>query len=207
MKRQLILAGLVLFGLVLAALVSGCGASKEYVNKSVSDERARNQAAMSDLQNDVTANKTDIERVQSLVAQLEQKTAQAVNQAKGFENYQVVWEGEVYFDFNSSELRPDAQQTLDEGGKKMAETKSSIMEISGFADPTGSAAFNLELGNRRAAAAKYYLVDAYGINLFRIFMVSYGNKKSVAMTDGKVSYSKQRKVMLKLWAPPTLANQ
>jgi peptidoglycan-associated lipoprotein len=190
--------------MAIIATVTGCGASKDYVDKSLADERARNQAAVGELKNDVSANKADIDRVQSLVSQLEQKTAQAVNQAKGFENYQVLWEGEIFFAFNSTEIRPDAQQILDEGAKKMTEIKNSIMEISGYTDPTGSVGYNLDLGNKRASAAKYYLVDAYGINLFRIFMVSFGDKKSVAMADGKISYSKQRRVQLRLWGPPPM---
>jgi outer membrane protein OmpA-like peptidoglycan-associated protein len=202
MKRKTLSLVALLIMMAIIATVTGCGASKEYVDKSVADERARNQATVGQLQSDVSTNKADIERVQSLVAQLEQKTAKAVNEAKGFENYQVLWEGEIFFAFNSTEIRPDAQQVLDEGAKKMTENKNSVMEISGYTDPTGSSAYNLELGNKRATAAKYYLVDAYGINLFRIFMVSYGDKKSVAMADGKISYGKQRRVQLKLWGPP-----
>jgi peptidoglycan-associated lipoprotein len=204
MRRKTLSMMAVLMALAIIATVTGCGASKDYVDKSIADERARSQADVTQVKTDVSANKADIDRVQSLVSQLEQKTAQAVNQAKGFENYQVLWEGEIFFAFNATEIRPDAQQILDEGAKKMTEVKNSVMEISGYTDPTGSAGYNMELGNKRAAAAKYYLVDAYGINLFRIFMVSYGDKKSVAMADGKISYAKQRVVKLRLWGPPPM---
>jgi outer membrane protein OmpA-like peptidoglycan-associated protein len=137
-----------------------------------------------------------------LASQLEKKTDMAINQAKGFESYQVIWEGEIYFEFNSSKLTAAAKEILDQAGDKMTVNRSAVMEVGGYTDPTGSAAYNLELGNRRAAAAKYYLVDNYGVNLYRLFMVSYGENKAIESTDTQVSYSKQRKVVLKIWDKP-----
>jgi peptidoglycan-associated lipoprotein len=126
----------------------------------------------------------------------------AINQAKGFENYQVIWEGEIFFDFNSSKITVEAQAILDQAGDKMITNRSAIAEIGGYCDPTGSDAYNLELGNKRAAASKYYLVDNFGINLYRLFLVSYGENKAVAGGDAQVSYAKQRKVTIKIWGKP-----
>lgn len=201
MKKRIGIAVMFGLALVVLALTAGCGASKKYVDTTVADERTRNQSELTRLQGDLDQNRSETDRLQSLVAQLDQKTAQAINQAKGFENYRVIWEGEIFFPFNSPELTTESQETLDEGGRKMAESRNTVMEIGGYCDPTGSSEYNIELGNRRAAAAKYYLVDAYGVNLFRIFTVSYGDKKSTEMTDGRLSYAKQRKVLLKLWGP------
>jgi len=185
--------------LFIIVILAGCGASKAYVDQAVADERARNQAAVGDVDKDVKANKAVLERLQSLTAQLEQKTDMAINQAKGYEDYQVIWEGEIFFDFNSSSLTVEAREIMDQVGDKMTADRSSILEIAGYTDPQGSKAYNMELGNRRAAAAKYYLVDDYGVNLYRIFMVSYGENKAISGGDGTTSYAKQRKVMLKLW--------
>ena len=84
----------------------------------------------------------------------------------------------------------------------MVVNRTAVMEVGGYTDPTGSDAYNLELGNRRAAAAKYYLVDNYGVNLYRLYTVSYGENKAIEATDTQVSYSKQRKVVLKIWDKP-----
>lgn len=201
MKRHLKIILPVICLFVLAVL-AGCGASKGYVDQAISGERARSQAADANLEKDIKNNKTVVERIQSLTAQLEKKTDMAVNEAKGFENYQVIWEGEIYYEFNSGELTMAAREILDQAGDKMVVNRTSIMEIAGYCDPSGSSAYNLELGRKRASAAKYYLVDNYGINLFRIYMVSHGETKAVEAGDTSVSYTKQRKVMMKLWDKP-----
>jgi len=188
-----------IIGLIIIILAAGCGASKTYVDQAVSEEQARTNAELSRVSQEVAANKAEMGKLQSLTKQLEQKTDMAINQAKGFEDYQVVATYEIFFDFNSAELTMQAQAKLDEAGDRMITNKSAVMEIAGYCDPSGSATYNIELGNRRAAAAKYYIVDNFGVNLYRLFTVSYGENKAVASTDGQANYSKQRKVVIKIW--------
>jgi peptidoglycan-associated lipoprotein len=185
---------------VVIAMLAGC-ASKGYVNKTMAEERAKNEAAVTGLQQEVDSTQMMVTRLQSLTAQLDKKADLAINEAKGFENYKVIWEGEIFFEFNSEEITTVAREVLDQCGNKMIEYRSSILEIAGYTDPIGSTGYNLELGNRRATAAKYYLVDDYGINLYRIYLVSHGARKAVAaMADGKTgAYAKQRHATLKLW--------
>ncbi len=206
MKRTVTLFVLLVAGLSVM-LIAGC-ASKGYVNKTVAEEHVKTQASIDAVQQEAQANKEAIERLQTLAAQIEKKADLAINKAKGFEDYQVLWEGEIYFDFNSSEVTTAAREVLDQAGQKMTADKSSVMEIGGYCDPVGSQAYNLTLGDRRAAEAKFYLVDDYGINLYRLFLVSYGSKKAQAgLGDGRNSstYAKQRKVTLKLWGKPQVA--
>lgn len=200
--KKLVLLMMPLLALYFLPTITGCGASKSYVDQAIADESARAQAAEANLDKGVQDNKSALERLQSLASQLEKKTDMAINQAKGFESYQVIWEGEIYFEFNSSKLTAAANEILDQAGDKMTVNRTAVMEVGGYTDPTGPAAYNLELGNRRAAAAKYYLVDNYGVNLYRLFMVSYGENKAIESTDTQVSYSKQRKVVLKIWDKP-----
>ncbi|MCP4567502.1 MAG: OmpA family protein [FCB group bacterium] len=189
-------------GLFAVVLMAGCGASKTYVDQAVADERANREASVSGVAGNVAENKAILERLQSLTTQLEKKTDIAINQAKGFEDYIVVWEGEIFFDFNSSEINMAASEFLDQAGDKMVASRTAVMEIAGYTDPSGSAAYNMTLGQKRGAAAKYYLVDNYGINLYRLFFVSHGETKAVAGGDGQVSYGEQRKAILKLWDKP-----
>ncbi|MEE9441783.1 MAG: OmpA family protein [candidate division Zixibacteria bacterium] len=200
MKSKGILMIIPVIGIVALMLLSGCGASKTYVDTAVAEEKARSEATVQDVENKIAENKAALEQLQSLTRQLDSKTDMAINEAKGFENYKVVWEGEIFFDFNSMELTVAAQEIIDQAGDKMIADRKSVMEIAGYTDPTGNAAYNTELGLKRAAAAKYYLVDNYGVNLYRIFTVSHGENKAVQSGDGEVSYAKQRKVKLKLWA-------
>jgi peptidoglycan-associated lipoprotein len=202
MEKRKIRVILPVVGLIFIMLAAGCGASKTYVDQTVSEERARSEASVSQMAKDVAANTAELGKLQSLTAQLEKKTDMAINQAKGFEDYQVMATYEIYFDFNSSKITMDAQSILDQAGDKMTTDRKAVMEIAGYCDPTGSAAYNMDLGNKRSAAAKYYLVDNFGVNLYRIFSVSYGKNKAVEMGDGKPAYAKDRKVVIKIWGPP-----
>jgi len=188
-----------ILGLFLIMVLSGCGASKSYVDKAIADEHTQNQAVTDNLQKEIQTNKDFIDKLQALTMQLEKKADLAINKAKGFENYQVIWEGEIYFDFNSSAITVAAREVLDQAGDKMTLDKGSVMEISGYTDPRGSDAYNLQLGDKRANAAKYFLVDNYGVNLYRLFTVSHGKKKAVEAGDSQGSYSKQRRVTLRVW--------
>ncbi len=186
-------------GMIALVLLAGCGASKQYVDNAVAEERARSQSAVDNLKKSVDDNKASVEQLQSLTAQLETKTDMAINQAKGFESYQVIGEWEIFYDFNSTELTSNAIESMDQIGDKMIADRTTVLEIAGYTDPSGSKAYNMELGNKRSSAAKYYLVDNYGVNLYRMFVVSHGENKAMEATDGQVSYAKQRKVKIKLW--------
>ncbi len=199
-KRLSIL--LPVIGLFIIILAAGCGASKKYVDQAVGEERARNEAALSNVSTKVDANAAEIERLKSLAQQIEKKADMAINEAKGYENYQIVWEGDVYFNFNSAKITTEAQATLDQAGDKMTTSKGSIMDLAGYCDPTGSDAYNMELGMKRSQAAKYYLVDNFGLNLYRFFDISYGKRKAVPTNEGNTSYAKQRKVHMRIWGRP-----
>lgn len=199
-KRLTIL--LPVIGIFIISLAAGCGASKSYVDQSVGEERARNDAALNAVTAKADANAAEIEKLKSLAQQIDKKADMAINQAKGYENYQVIWEGDIYFNFNSAKITTEAQAILDQAGDKMTASKESIMDLSGYCDPTGSDAYNLELGNKRSQAAKYYLVDNFGLSLYRFFDMSYGKRKAVPTSEGSTTYAKQRKVHMKIWGRP-----
>src|SRR5262245_5621313 len=77
----------------------------------------------------------------------------------------------VFFDYDSAELRPDAQATLgDIGAWLMAHTDTTVT-IEGHCDERGTREYNLALGERRAQAAANYLAAA-GVAWSRMQTVS-----------------------------------
>ena len=64
----------------------------------------------------------------------------------------------VFFDYDSSVLSPTATQTLDRQGAWLKQYPNVIVTIEGHADERGTREYNLALGDRRANAAKNYLV-------------------------------------------------
>ncbi len=185
-------------GLLLAA---GCGVNKDYVQEQVSESEARMTEQMGQLESDVNANEEQIAQLQSLSQELSKKTDMAINQAKGFENYQIIWEGTINFAFDQFEITATAEEILLEACEKMEQTPSSVVEIAGHTDRTGSARYNVLLGEMRANAAKRFLSDRCGMSLYRLFIVSHGENKPAAMSDEREAASKNRRVSLTIWGP------
>jgi peptidoglycan-associated lipoprotein len=190
----------VLTGLLLMAvlLIAGC-ASKGYVDTRVAEAESRRQQELDDLKSKAALNAEDIEKLKTLTQELSSKADMALNEAKGFEDYQVIWEGTVHFDFDSYEITQVAQETMDELGKKMLEYPRSLLEIEGHTDQSGPKKYNMVLGMDRATSVQNYLINNYGIGLFRMFTTSYGKSRPIALPDEKNAYSKNRRVELKLW--------
>lgn len=189
---------LMVFALIGGLLVAGC-ASKGYVDQRIAEVQAEMQAEVNTVKAQTALNADEIKRMQALTAELADKADMALNEAKGFENYQVIWEGVVNFNFDSHELTQISRDYLEELGQKMIDYPRSLLEMTGHTDKTGPADYNLMLGKARAEAVQRYLVDQYGIALYRMFIVSQGENRPVAMGDERDANAKNRRVVLKLW--------
>jgi peptidoglycan-associated lipoprotein len=98
----------------------------------------------------------------------------------------------IHFDFDRSDLRPEAITLLDQ---KVAILRSApLLEIviEGHCDERGSDEYNLALGNRRAAAAKRYLVE-HGIADSRITIVSFGEERPVDPRHSEEAWAANRR--------------
>jgi outer membrane protein OmpA-like peptidoglycan-associated protein len=63
----------------------------------------------------------------------------------------------------------------------------------------GTSGYNLTLGEQRSNAAKRYLADNFGISLYRMFIISYGEEKPTSrLHEGKTNAA-DRRVTLKVW--------
>ena len=130
-----------------------------------------------------------------------EKADLAIDKASGFENYRIIWSGEINFAFDSYDIDDVAGSILDEAGMKLEQVPSSLIEFVGHTDLTGSANYNLLLGEKRSGAARRYLADKFGISLYRMFIVSYGEEKPVALPDERNAATKNRRVTLSIWGP------
>jgi peptidoglycan-associated lipoprotein len=94
--------------------------------------------------------------------------------ARGAEKESVL--KDAFFDFDKSSIQPDAKQSLDENAKWLKANPNAALTIEGHCDERGTGEYNLGLGQRRAKAAKDYLVSS-GINAKRIKIISYGKER------------------------------
>lgn len=186
---------------LLAALflVAGCGVKQQFVLDEIAASEARSQAEIGSVRDKVDMNVEELTRLQALATALDEKADLAINKASGFENYQIIWSGEINFTFDSYVVDDVAASILDEAGMKLEQVPGSLLEIVGHADRTGSASYNLLLGEKRANSSKRFLADKFGISLYRMFVVSYGEEKPAAMPDENQSASRNRRVTLSVW--------
>ena len=98
----------------------------------------------------------------------------------------------VFFEFDSSELTVDAQATLDAQAAWLQQYPDTNITIEGHADERGTREYNLALGERRANAAKDYLMT-YGISSDRISVLSYGKERPVDSGSNPLAWSKNRR--------------
>lgn len=98
----------------------------------------------------------------------------------------------VYFDYDKSDLREDGKAALDVKVPILQANKQVRVRIAGNTDERGSDEYNLALGQRRAAAAKAYLV-ARGIDAGRIDIVSFGEERPAQQGDNEAALAGNRR--------------
>ena len=98
----------------------------------------------------------------------------------------------VFFELDSSDLSSTGQKTLDEDAVLMKRYPSWAVTIEGHCDERGSAEYNLALGERRAVAARAYLI-AQGIAADRLRIVSYGKEFPFDPGHDEAAFSKNRR--------------
>ena len=99
----------------------------------------------------------------------------------------------VYFDFDKSDLRQDARNTLTKNAEIMLKSKQSAkIKIEGHCDERGSAEYNIALGERRATSAMQYLITL-GVQSDRLSIISYGKEKPAVQGSGEEAWAKNRR--------------
>src|SRR5271157_247116 len=85
---------------------------------------------------------------------------------------------DAFFDLDKADLRPDAQEVLRADAEYLRAHAGVQVEIEGNCDARGSEEYNLGLGDRRAAAARDFLVNL-GISPARLKPISFGKDRPV----------------------------
>ena len=98
----------------------------------------------------------------------------------------------VYFELDSSDLSPVAQKALDENAALLKRYASWAVTVEGHCDERGTAEYNLALGERRAIAARAYLVSL-GIPADRLRTVSYGKEFPFDPGHEESAFAKNRR--------------
>ncbi len=99
---------------------------------------------------------------------------------------------DVFFDYDATDLRPDAQQAATQAAAFLTSHPSIRVLIGGYCDERGSAEYNLALGETRANAAKAGLIQA-GVAPNRIRVISYGKEKQFCTEADESCWQENRR--------------
>jgi peptidoglycan-associated lipoprotein len=103
----------------------------------------------------------------------------------------------VFFDTDSSTVREDGRQTLNRQAEWLKKYGNYQITIEGHCDERGTREYNLALGERRANAARQYLI-AQGIPASRIKTVSYGKERPDPVGSDEAAWARNRRAVTAL---------
>jgi peptidoglycan-associated lipoprotein len=104
---------------------------------------------------------------------------------------------DVFFDYDSFDLRPDATASTAKAAAYLTAHPSIKVVIGGYCDDRGSAEYNLALGENRANAARTALVSA-GISASRLRVISYGKEKQFCTEQDESCWQQNRRAQFSL---------
>lgn len=180
--------------LALAVLViffaTSCTKSKissEPATTTTAEEEATRRAEEEARQRELERQKTLAEENLKEESLSERMAAEQTQAAKDrFENE------DIYFDFDSIQLTPEAQEKLTKKGKWLRENTAATVTIEGHCDNRGTNEYNLALGEGRAQSAKTFLMDL-GIDISRLNTISYGEERPRDPQQTESAWAKNRR--------------
>ncbi|HUF78356.1 MAG TPA: peptidoglycan-associated lipoprotein Pal [Thermoanaerobaculia bacterium] len=100
--------------------------------------------------------------------------------------------GDVYFDFDRSELRAESREQLTRNSDWLRDNPGYAVTIEGHCDERGTNEYNLALGDRRASSARDYLVSL-GIDGGRMSTISYGEERPDCTESSESCWQRNRR--------------
>ena len=110
------------------------------------------------------------------------------------EDFEINVGDRVFFAFDSSTLDDDARATLDRQAAWLQQFREISVTLEGHTDERGTREYNLALGERRATAARNYLV-ALGVEPGRILTISFGEERPVDPGHDETAYRQNRRAV------------
>lgn len=100
----------------------------------------------------------------------------------------------VFFALDSSQLDSEAQSILTRQAAWLKQYPQISLTVEGHCDERGTREYNIALGERRATAAKKFLVGL-GIPASRISTISYGKERPAVVGDDESAWSQNRRAV------------
>ena len=98
----------------------------------------------------------------------------------------------VFFDYDRSDLKSEAQETVEKVAAWMLTYPDVILALEGHCDERGTREYNLALGERRANSVRSYLL-ALGIDANRLTTISYGKERPSVLGSNEAAWTQNRR--------------
>lgn len=150
-------------GMIIGGLIGGIvgGIAGNQVGAYMDRQEAALQAAMS---SSIAANQASIQRSQDVLM--------------------ATFKSEVFFDFNSSILKPGAYVELDRVANVLNQYPQTNVQIQGHTDSVGNEQYNMQLSQRRADAVKTYLMQRQ-VDPRRLTAIGLGESQPISSNDAQ----------------------
>ena len=199
MKRNLIIATLVVFACSSIFLLSSC-AKKQVVTEEREIKAAPKEVAKVEKEKTPVEKEKEAEIERAKRVRLERlKELELVKkrEAEAIEAWQerraIKFEAEsIYFDFDKSFIRAEYRSDLKKKAGYLKDNPNINIRIEGNCDERGTNEYNLALGERRANSAKEFLLSL-GISPDRIDTISYGEERPLASGHDEGSWAQNRR--------------
>ncbi len=101
----------------------------------------------------------------------------------------------VYFDFDKSDLKPEAEPVLNNWARFLSQNPSARVRLEGHTDERGTREYNMALGERRSRSVQQAL-QLRGVSAGQLTVISYGEERPVALCHDESCWSQNRRVEL-----------
>jgi outer membrane protein OmpA-like peptidoglycan-associated protein len=207
----------------MAFLGSSACATKKYARNRINERVTPLENRAGELEETSRRNTQDISRISQDVADVRGRAdraqaqadaaivrAEAANARAGeveqsvtdlranLDRYALQDTARVNFKFDSFEITPETESTLDALASQIKDRQSFILEIEGFADAKGTDLYNHELTAKRADAVRRYLAERHNIPLFRMHVIGLGKVRPVADNSTEEGRAQNRRVEIRL---------
>jgi peptidoglycan-associated lipoprotein len=185
---------LFVIGLGAAVVAAGCGKknTEQVAPVANADSAAQAEQARRDAEAAAQAERDRLEREAAERAASQRAADSAAAAARLSEEVRSTVAAMIHFDYDKSNVRPDDAGTLDQKVAILQANPDLRIRINGHCDERGSDEYNLALGNRRAQAAKQYLVS-HGIDAGRIETQSWGEERPLVDGHDEGAWSQNRR--------------
>jgi peptidoglycan-associated lipoprotein len=184
---------LLVLGLSIAIVASSCGGNPSPQNPTPNADSAA--AAERARQDSIAAAQAEADRLareeqERIARQREADSLAALSSAS--EGVRATLASMIHFDLDKSNIRSDDMGALDQKVAILQANADLRIRVGGHCDERGSDEYNLALGNRRAQAAKQYLVS-HGIDASRIETQSWGEERPLVDGHDENAWSQNRR--------------